>query len=200
MKRIITGLAIALSFCGMVRAVEIRGSIEVVFITNYPTPPIPVAITGQTNSYQTGDDGYYEAGVNLPVGTNRWTIQADTNLIVDNRTGLMWTRDAHRYSGAEWYTNWSSAISNCEALDYGGYTDWRLPNRSELMSLLSMEPTVYNPSLPLGHPFNNTALNPYWTSTTYVGGTSAYYVHIRYGESAYGAKNTVWRVWPVRGP
>lgn len=34
------------------------------------------------------------------------------------------------------YMDWTTAITNIEALDYAGYTDWRLPNIKELNSIV----------------------------------------------------------------
>ena len=41
---------------------------------------------------------------------------------------------------------WTAAITYCEGLDYGGQTDWRLPNAKELYSLIDLG--RFNPSLP----------------------------------------------------
>jgi len=50
--------------------------------------------------------------------------------ITDNATGLMWTQDLSSYS-----MSWSDAVSYCESLTTGGYTDWRLPTVKELWSI-----------------------------------------------------------------
>lgn len=42
--------------------------------------------------------------------------------------------------------NWSAAVTNCEALSYAGYTDWRLPNTNELISLYNADDAT-NPSI-----------------------------------------------------
>ena len=45
--------------------------------------------------------------------------------------------------------NWEDTIINCEALDYAGYTDWRMSNRNELLSLYDSDnatsPSVFPP-------------------------------------------------------
>ena len=78
--------------------------------------------TGQTTSYQTGDDGTYQKGVTWP--SPRFTVQGNTNTVIDNLTGLVWARNAN-LGGA---MTWSNAIVYCEGLTYGGHSDWRLPN------------------------------------------------------------------------
>lgn len=89
---------------------------------------------------------------------------------VDNRTGLMWVTN----SGAATY-NWADALASCENLVFASYSDWRLPNVRELMSLVDYGkgsgPTISAAS------FTGTQANYYWTSTTYVQDVSlAWYV------------------------
>jgi len=43
-------------------------------------------------------------------------------------------------------------------------TDWRLPNRRELRSLMAYE--TKKTALPAGHPFENVFLGWYWSSTS----------------------------------
>lgn len=71
----------------------------------------------------------------------------------------VWTDSAGNISR----TSWAAALINCEGLDEAGYTDWKLPNALELMSIADQELT--NPSInPL---FTNCATDEaYWTSTT----------------------------------
>ena len=95
------------------------------------TYPIAIPKTGQTTSYQTGDDGTYQKGVAWP--SPRFIVQGDTNTVMDNLTGLMWARNAN-LGGA---MTWSNAVVYCEGLTYGGHSDWRLPNRRELLSLVN---------------------------------------------------------------
>lgn len=45
---------------------------------------------------------------------------------LDNTTGLRWSR----YDGTT--RTWENAITYCDGLNYGGYTDWRLPTQKEL--------------------------------------------------------------------
>ena len=53
--------------------------------------------------------------------------------ITDNVTGLMWQKaDAGEMT-------WENAVNNASAQSTGGYSDWRLPNPHELMSLFNYE-------------------------------------------------------------
>jgi hypothetical protein len=133
--------------------------------------------TGQTTSYRTGDDGDIEAGrdsnfttlvENNPFGnTNRFTDELGgatytNNIVIDWST----------YDGATvlgWYRvnngidiNWAGAIAGALATSIGTFTTgWRLPNATELFSLL-----IWSGGLPLNYsPFNLSSTVAYWTGT-----------------------------------
>lgn len=159
----------------------------------YTNATAGVPTTGQTTSYQTGDDGDYRKGVTWP--DPRFTIQADTNCVTDNLTGLVWARNAN-LNGA---MTWSSAIVYCEGLIYGGQSDWRLPNVKELQSLIDFGQD--SPALPSGHPFAGVLSDSYWSSTTsYADGPDyAWCVSLLTGDLYRGNKAPAWYAWPVRG-
>ena len=86
--------------------------------------------TGQTSVYQTGDDGTYQKG-----NAFSYSWDSGTDTVKDNFTGLIWASNG---TGAGCHTNdimWSDAIVWVEELSFAGYTDWRLPNITELQSL-----------------------------------------------------------------
>lgn len=139
--------------------------------------PAPVPVTGQTTCYNTagnviacgatGQDGEYQAGISI---AGRFTTEdplatpADPydDTVTDNMTGLMWARNSDSGGGR---MVWSFAVDAANASTLGGYTDWRLPNIRELMSLLDYSGTW--PCLPSGHPFIDVRTDfLYWTSTT----------------------------------
>ena len=66
----------------------------------------------------------------------RFTIQTDTNCVVDNLTGLMWARNANLPGATQ---TWAQAVAFCKNLNYGGHSDWRLPNLVELCGLMDMK-------------------------------------------------------------
>ena len=62
----------------------------------------------------------------------------------------MWTKDAQQIQGTQ---KWQDALNSCKNLDFAGYTDWRLPNVRELLSLIDYG--SHDPALPKDHPFTN---------------------------------------------
>ncbi len=165
-------------------------------------PLVPVAKTGQTTSYRTGDDGDLQKGVAWP--SPRFTDNGD-GTVKDNLTGLMWAKDANL--GGSMY--WNSAINYANNLTLGSdgcgvsYTDWRLPNVNELQSLLDLGNA--EPALSSGHPFINVQTYPpkpiYWSSTTVAIRTyEAWRVDVGEFYSGSASKNVNHYVWPVRGP
>jgi hypothetical protein len=155
--------------------------------------PAVVPKTGQTTSYQAGDNGSYQRGVAWP--NPRFTIQADTNCVLDNLTGLIWARNAN-LGGA---MTWSGAITYCEALNYGGQTDWRLPSILELQSLVDYG--QINPSLPTGYPFIGVQNYDYWSGTSLANNISYAWGVTMVNGGASGCYKTLgsYYVWPVRG-
>jgi hypothetical protein len=59
--------------------------------------------------------------------------------------------------------SWKDGLAYCSALDLGGYSDWRLPDVNELISLVDYAQS--SPSIDENF-FINTSLH-YWSSTTY---------------------------------
>ena len=79
-----------------------------------------------------------------------------------------------------------------------GFSDWRLPNRRELRSLMSHQ--TRKPALPEEHPFVNVFSGWYWTSTTAAINTAyAWYIHMEGARMFYGRKEQFFMSWPVRG-
>ncbi len=167
--------------------------------------PFPVAKTGQTTSYATGDDGDLEKGVAWP--SPRFTDNSN-NTVTDNLTGLVWLKDAN-CAGA--LMTWSDALTwvatlkgdntmciNTKLNDGSLAGQWRLPTIKELSSLVNAE--VRNPALPAGHPFFGVQNNLYWSSTTYVPDPN-YAWRVDLGTSSVftrGKPQPIY-VWPVRG-
>jgi len=112
------------------------------------------------------------SGALLP---NQVTYTVTTDTVVDNVTGLMWQRNVPTLT-----LNWSDAKAHCEALTLAGHSDWRLPNRMELVSLVDFTRTF--PSIN-ETAFPSTPSEGYWSSSAFAGGdtTGAWYVNFGYG-------------------
>jgi hypothetical protein len=162
----------------------------------------PLSKTGQTTCYDglgniincTGakQDGEYQKGIAWP---NPRFKDHGSGTVTDTLTGLMWTRNAQQTEGT---MKWEDALTACNNLDYGGYSDWRLPNAKELLSLIDYG--KHDPALPSGHPFANVQFIFYWSSTTYDAiNNHAWGVYIYNGYTYNYHKVTNAYVWPVRG-
>lgn len=93
------------------------------------------------------------------------------NVVIDNGTGLMWTRYPSVKMGVagNGITVWTGqpydvfafcAAANVASL--GGYSDWRIPNAYELIALADYEAPTANPDSTAFPTINN---NNVWTST-----------------------------------
>lgn len=185
MKKWIIGLILLVAV--PLIAYEIRGSITFVSATlQYPL------VTGIVTSTAAFDDGYYRVGVAAP--SPRFIPQANTNVILDSFTGLMWAQNQQMYSSMPW----TQSLATCESLEWGGYTDWRLPNIRELLSVF-----MWNQAYPGVPPYvGNSASFRLWSSSPVWGSANGIHtinprtgvVDSQNGLGLYGL------TWPVRGP
>ena len=184
--------------------------------------------TGQTTQYASMlDDGYYYKGIVKAYsavltagqysGTTNITINGKTqalsnNCVIDNNTGLMWCNHGSSAPAAlgpasdgklPWTTNANSegifpyaAAANAAGL--AGYSDWRIPNIFEWLSLWTAGGT---------QPQINTTAFPSWVSSNFWSSTtdpntttSALYVLFGSGSpTTSSAKTTTARTGLVRG-
>ena len=106
------------------------------------------------------------------------TITNGNNCVIDNNTGLMWMRyqDLKMGIAGDGKMPWTGVpydlfafCAACNTASLGGYTDWRVPNYYELLSIFDGEAPTSNP--------NSTAF-PSWvvgytiTSHTKASGTT----------------------------
>jgi hypothetical protein len=186
--------------------------------------PIPLWKTGQTTCYNstgtlipcvgTEQDGDLQPGVVWPIP--RFTDHGN-GTVADNLFGLQWLKDANciqtlypsfdqDFDFGDGLVTWLNFVKGINNGDFplcgAGHTDWRLPNRKELRSLLDYGRS--NPALPVGHPFINAAniYNFWWSSTNAFlsNGFSieVWIVSLAFGFSQPHLKVNTAYAWPVR--
>jgi hypothetical protein len=136
----------------------------------------------------------------LPVGAPgpepRFDVRGDE--VMDRLTGLIRSRSANL---AEFPLAWQEALDFVAAMNREqrfGQHDWRMPNRRELRSLLSLQTKL--PALPERHPFADVFNGWYWSSTTAaISPAHAWYVALDGARMFYGGKDQSFMLWPVRG-
>ena len=182
------------------------------------SPPAPVSKTGQTISYSPRDDGYFERGVTIP--TPRFRDNGD-GTVTDNLTGLIWLKNANADGNQRIWSQAFSCVtqlnnygtmngSDCGDTSNGGshQTDWRLPNRFELESLINL--AYYSPCMSNTHgdakwsendPFTNIRSGWYWSSSRYAFFADDYpwVVNLGTGEVDNKPNSGYAYIWPVRG-
>jgi hypothetical protein len=137
--------------------------------------------------------------------------------VTDNRTCLMWLKDADCVGQQAWTNVDTSAevvglinAASPDCADYmdDTYTDWRLPTIQELQSLVhydysspAMSNAVGNSKWTTnGDAFSGVQTYYYWSSTTNADDlTTAWYVYLDSGYVSIYGKSLTNYVWPVRG-
>ncbi len=148
--------------------------------------------TGQASSIQTGDDGQIQAGAPLP---HPRFIDNGNGTMTDRLTGLMWEKMP--YNGT---LQWAAALNHCRTLTTGGYSDWRLPNVHELISLVNYGYSGSQSAWLISQGFSGIQTGRHWTSNTELYSTnSARYLAFSDVEFAGNGKTNLYYVLAVRG-
>lgn len=199
--------------------------IETNLIGAPPRYPGKLLKTGQTTQYSSElDDGYYEKGLTkryliLTTGQHSgvctFTLDGKTEtqsheVVRDLVTGLMWARytsaeSASVGAGSDGKMAWTGTdddiFAYCAAAntaELGGYSDWRVPNDTELSTLRDQEVATAVP---------DTVAFPSWPSSDWMWSSvtmphNANYsmaVHFLYGYKSSAAKITTYFSALVRG-
>jgi len=138
----------------------------------------------------------------------RYTSTA-TGTVTDRATGLMWKTCAEGLSGATCTTGaalaatWQQALQQVATVNAApgtlgaGFSDWRLPNRNELATLV--ERACSNPAINTTQ-FPGTPAQSFWTSTGYAqNGLLAWVVEFNVGDISPAVKAGTKNVRLVRG-
>jgi hypothetical protein len=158
--------------------------------------------TGQVASYGTNDDGALRKGVAWP--SPRF-VDNNNGTVTDNLTGLVWLKQVNCYGTMNWPSALSAANSlstgTCGLADGSQAGDWRVPNVSELESLVSI--AALNPALP-DNPFpaiagGSSLSSAFWSSTTFAGLTvNAWFVSLDTGYLKNASKKNLLNLLAVR--
>ena len=184
-------------------------------VGNSSTVNIPAS--GQTTCYDasgnsisctgTGQDGELQKGISW--SSSRF-LDNNNQTITDTLTQLIWSKDANAPgpSGCSTATTmtWQAALGYVACLNsntYLGYTDWRLPDKVELQSLVNYGQS--DPSSWLNSQgFSNVNFEPfttdfYWSSSTDASSTGNAWIVILGGPILKKPKTGTFYAWPVRG-
>ncbi|MBN2530346.1 MAG: DUF1566 domain-containing protein [Deltaproteobacteria bacterium] len=156
---------------------------------NVPGPSFPLADSGQRDCF----DGA-GALIDCPISNNEaffgqdaqfgWDVDHDANerytrilttpnepVVRDDVTGRMWQGCAQGMSGdnceagtVDLDISWIEALDLCEEFEWGGYTDWRLPDEFELQSIVNLG--NIGPAVDMDA-FLATTADYFWTSSSY---------------------------------
>lgn len=141
-----------------------------------------------------GQDASFAVGASWP--EPRFEVRGDE--VMDRLTGLIWCRSANL---AEFPLTWQEALEFVATMNREqrfGQSDWRMPNRRELRSLLSLQTKL--PALPERHPFTDVFNGWYWTATTAaISPAHAWYMALDGARMFYGGKDQSFMLWPIRG-
>ena len=134
--------------------------------------------------------------------------------VTDLNTGLMWEKKSDDGSIHDMHTtySWDTALTlHVSSLRFGfaGYTDWRLPNRKELASILDLEESgsavdpVFDTECVAACTVTTcscTASSNYWSATSFTSiPTSAWFVSFNDGVASVHDKSNNNSVRAVRG-
>ena len=141
----------------------------------------------------TGQDGELQTGVAEP--SPRFTVDGTGSCVTDNLTGLMWPANANLAAAIR---TWQQALDDANALNLCSFTDWRLPNRKELRSLINYN-LANNAATLNTQGFSNVQAGDYWSSSSSAGNPAlAWVVLMSDGLVFADGKSTFNYVWPVR--
>lgn len=143
-------------------------------------------------------------GVALPAWSTL-SVNAGTGTVSDSATNLMWDQCPYGLSGSScasgtiFLDSWQNALAaaaHANAINYKGFSNWRVPNKNELESIAKTDvytagqpaiDTTAFPATPISG--DHWGLGATWSSTTYApDAASAWYIAFNYGKTLANAK------------
>ncbi|MEK6201631.1 MAG: DUF1566 domain-containing protein [Desulfobulbaceae bacterium] len=127
----------------------------------------PQPDTGQTHCYDTNGTAISCSAAGLPLygqdgqyrGAEPSYKDNGDQTVSDQNSGLMWMKSDDSTGRV-----WQDAVEYCSGLDFAGRSDWRLPTRFELDSIVN-----YGRSYPAMHPVFSCQSSFYWSAIPYAG-------------------------------
>jgi hypothetical protein len=179
----------------------------------YDNTAPPQSVACSTAGISPGQDGASQTGVAWPsprfvVNDCGTPTNPEDDVVTDNLTGLIWLRNANLLAGNGGPTDtgartWQESLVFVNLLSgtaLCGISDWRLPNRKELRSLVNYGEGNSATWL-TAQGFTNVQVDPfsYWSSSSVAGSAgSAWVLRMDAGFVFAGNKSTSNFVWPVR--
>lgn len=120
--------------------------------------------------------------VEATVNANAFVIDEEQGIVTDSSTGLMWSmcnlgeswnESLKTCNGSASDANWQSSLLQASQVNMAGFSDWRLPNLKELMSIIERQCAAPAANLDL---FPTMKPEDYWTSTPVFNQNSENYV------------------------
>jgi len=125
-------------------------------------------------------------------------------VVADGKTGLVWQGCTVGQTGSSCEqgtavgSSWQSALAACEGLTWGGSSDWRLPNVTELLTITDggqASPSIDVVAFPA---LVSTSGSFYWTSSSGIASSSAWAVMFSWGQPYLRVKTVSYFVLCVR--
>lgn len=145
-----------------------------------------------------------------PVSSRRYTDNGD-GTVTDNRSGLVWLKDAGCLGAKTWQAATDSVASlaadeKCGLKDGSRANDWRLPTKEEWEAMVDKKyqgPTLSNAmgtgQWAEGDAFSGVQTSYYWSSTEHADNRgNAWSVDLGYGYVGTDDETNANYVWPVR--
>lgn len=124
----------------------------------------------------------YQSGLGQQRSLGEFSLNGcGSGTILDNVTELCWQQ-----SPSVLQVNWTDAVNYCDNLNLGGHTDWVLPQKAQLLTLVQnngFSSTAVHLNNNIG--FSGIQNDGYWTSTIH-SSTRAYQVSFSSDQSGSG--------------
>jgi Protein of unknown function (DUF1566) len=186
----------------MIKKIVILSLLFLCLIPSLASATFYLPDTGQTLCYDasgnvidcpgTGQDGAYSINPMSYTDNNDGTV-------TDRITGLMWQKcsvgqDDQTCIGAATPSTWDQAQTACGDLNqtvFAGHSDWRLPSKKELITIVDYGVSYPGPTIDQTFPYTvSGSTSYYWTSTPNAGNTTdAWYVTFDYGSVYHANKD-----------